>query len=330
MADRFECGIAESFSCALDSRSDSDPVPGWLSGWILFLEGLSNSSPEQFFEAIRANVDLLGDLPTPQLSALVARASVELPYRHRMDGWRHFVLGSVSLGEVPIASRHFLAAAKHASAALDHNLFNRSAFWLSACQILLGQVERADGLATEALTHGAGQTAAGSSYPFVTRATASLHMGRFAESREMMVNVCGHGGTTVFEHDQHEALRAFYLATTGYEDEAMRLIETLPKSSLHPSGRVQILTDLTNAAVESVAAPWIVVNTMEKRIQTLEAACQHHFALYAIESLAAALARCNLKQEARTKIRESRRIRSRLGIAYSAWDARRLAPFVVS
>ena len=90
------------------------------------------------------------------------------------------------------------------------------------------------------------------------------------------------------------------------------------------------LTDLTCAAIEATTSPWRVVDTIEPRIQTLEAASQHHFALYAMETLVSALARCNLKQEARSKFLESRQKREQLGITYSAWDARRLHPFVVA
>lgn len=328
---RFECGIADTFSCLVDPQVGSDSMPAWLRGWILFLEALACSSPVQFFEAIRANVDLLWDLPMPQLSALVNQAAGGLPCGHRLDGWRDFVLGTVALRDVPKASAHFLSAAKHASTTLDNDLFCRSAFWLCACQILRGRVERADGLATDALRFVSGASASNQSLLAATRATALLHMGRFGESRDLMARACGVGATTVFEHDQHEALRAFYLATSGYESEAMRVIENIHRDSLHHSGgRVGTLVGLTCAAVEAAAAPGLVIDKMEPRIRLLEAAGQHHFALYAIEILGSALARCNLKNEARSKFSESRRMRSRLGIAYSPWDMRRLAPFVVA
>ena len=219
VADRFDCGIAETFHCSIDAQIESDPVPGWLGGWILFLEALSYSSPVQFFEAIRANVDLLCDLPTSKLSVLVARASSGgLPGAHGMHGWKDFVLGSVSLHDVSKASTNFLAAAKHAAAAGDNDLFSRSAFWLSACQILRGRAKQADGLATEALSRAKGRSATNHSLLSSARATAFLHMGRFAESREMMANASGADATTVFERDQREALKAFYLATSGYEE----------------------------------------------------------------------------------------------------------------
>ena len=331
VSDRFVCGIVEAFPCSITSQTGGDPMPTWLSGWTLFLEALSYSSPVQFFDAIRANVDLLCDLPAQELSVMVSRASAGLPIGHRMDGWRDFVLGSVSFSNVPKASRHFLAAAKHASKSLDRDLFSRAAFWICACETLRGRVEEAEGLATEGLGHVKGSGASNESLLTTAKATALLHMGRYAESREMMANTAGSGAKTVFEHDQQEALRAYYLATTGYEAESMRLIENLRKdSSHHPGGRVGILTELSCAAVETAASPWVVVDTIEPRTRILEAAGQHHSALYAIETLVSALARCNLKSEARSKFIESRRLRGRLGISYSAWDRRRLAPFVVA
>ncbi len=330
-ADRFDCGLADTFLCSIDAQIESDQPPDWLRGWLSFLEALSYSSPEQFFGAIQANIDLICDLPTPQLSVLVDRAASGLRSPHGMDGWKSFVLGSMSLGEVPKANSHFLAAAKHSANAADSDLFSRSAFWLSACEILRGRIERADELATEALSSAKRRSAPNESRLSAARATAFLHMGRFAESRDIMAGASVTEGTTVFEHDQREALRAFYLATSGYEGEAMRLIENLRRNSTHhSSGRVGILTDLASVAVEAACTPRLVVETIDTRIRTLKAAGQHHFALYAIETLVSALARCNLQQEARTKFLESRRIRRQLGITYSAWDMRRLAPFVVA
>jgi|GEM_PF-4280636 len=326
-SDRFECGIAPSFSCSIAEQIVNEPIPGWLNGWSLFLEELSYSSPVQFFEACRANVDLLCDLPMPRLAVLVNRASAGLAAGHPLDGWREFVLGSVSFRDVPIAGRHFRDAAKHASKTTDSDLLSRSVFWTCACQILRGQVDQAERLASEGLAHGRSCRTLLST----ARATALLHSGRFSESRKLMADASEVGAKTVFEHEQQEALRAYYLATTGYEGEAMRLVETIRKStSYHAGGRVGVLTGLACAAIETAESPALAVEKIETQLPILRASGQHHFVLYATETLVSALARCNRTSEARAKFAESRRNRNGLGIAYSAWDKRRLDPFIVA
>jgi hypothetical protein len=321
VADRFECGIAEGFACSMESHGVV-PTPTWLGGWMVFLEALSSSSPVQFIEAIRANTDLLCELPQPELSVLLVRAANGLSPKHGLDGWKEFALGFASFRDVPKAAGHFSLAAKRAGD--DPNLFARSAYWLSACQILLGRPRFAETLANEASS----RSGSNESLLAIAKATALLHMGKFAESRELMATGSSVDATTVFEHDQREALRAFYLGTTGYHDEAMRLVESIRRERRHhPGGRVAILTDLARSAVGAVESPQLVVDTMNPRIRTLVGMGEHHLALYASETLAVAQAHCNLRSEARETFFETRRTRKRLGITYSAWDAYRLAPF---
>lgn len=323
---RTSCGLSLAFRITIETSGDSSRnVKAIASSLFTFLEHLSERSPVQFFETLRVNVDSAFDLPSDPLLLMVDRASVLLPAQHPSHGWAHYLRGVGSIGNVPIARVHFAQSLRYAIDAQDQDLFQRSVHWSGACLILLGRVDTAVKLAHEA-EKGAGQLR-GYCRNWITslKGTAYLHAGMFRESAEMMRQISYSDALSEEEWRQHEGLRAFYLATTGQFEEAVRVSEAIGGQSQGISfDRASVLAYLAQATVAARTEPSSITPSLQHWTSVAEIHGETHFLLYGLEALCLAQAQVGDTQGSLETLEKSTRVRESLETVKTRWDRHRL------
>lgn len=327
LSNRACCGLSLGFQVSVRPENEQMRQPKAIASSLMnFLGHLSDGSPVQFFETLRVNADSAFDLPADSMLEMVDRASELLPVQHPAQGWAHYLRGVGTIGNVPMSRNHFARSLRSAIDAQDQDLFQRSVHWSGACLILLGRVDTAVKLAHEA-EKGAGSVQ-GYCRNWITslKGTAYLHAGMFRESAETMRQISYSDALSEEEWRQHEGLRAFYLATTGHDDEAVRVAETVRAQGTGTSfDRASVLAYLATATVSARTEPGSATQSLRNWTSVAESHGETHFLLYGLEALGLAQALEGDTEGSLETMDRSTLLRNDLKTVKTRWDRHRLA-----
>ncbi|HWD41178.1 MAG TPA: hypothetical protein VG944_20180 [Fimbriimonas sp.] len=320
------CELAKDFELVLPQGSQGTPHSKEpVHGFEVFLDHLSYSSPIQFFETIRVNADFALNISPNALGSLVRRAAGTLPSRPDLTGWAHYFNGVSTMGNLVTSKRHFGQSLKAAKLTQDFDLYQRTVHWLGACMILQGRTDFALSLAVEA-ERGVGQAQLNRCQWIASlKGTSYLHAGMFRESAETLLQLSYSRYQSQEEWRQHEALRAFYLASTGDYSAASVVSSDLGADTNGLTyDRATMLRFLTTSLIQIRTEARFESSALAHWTRGAADKGQDHLLLYGLETLALAQAKEGDEAAARQTLRESMDLRQKLGTVKTLWDHHRL------
>jgi hypothetical protein len=305
-----------------------------LLGLLSLMRWYADTDPPKALQLMRDHGHLIQGIPPRELQPVIENAIAGTPPDHPLLGWAFLWRGlcimntkDLSAGEV-FLRRAFELGKMHGDEALQVEAGAN----LAAGQIVSGKALAAE--RTVAMVRGVAEQTRDKylmSRSYSIAGINLVHQGQVENGLRMMEQAHREIESSTTEHAQLEVLRALFMATAGYSEAALDVLEG-PERLASQSGHWNIteISLLTRALIAvREREPDLAIGLLQDLVVRTSSAHSAHLEIYAREALALVTWRKAEKSATVEQLKTSGKLRRALGMGMTEWDRSRLEELAV-